>query len=118
MVKLAFYDKNKTYITPDNNVATPEMVQSMFSAVNIAKCVIETDSTDGVMLFALNTFSSMKQLHLNGEDISSMTDDEILNLLENRINNPVQDTGEYTPSSEEIIASQLILQNLLAMQDI
>lgn len=111
MIKLEIYNPEKTYMTPDMKIATPDSIKANYSAVNNFKCVIYTDE-EGEIFSAIEPFNAMRS-RLNVE--KGLSDEDTLLLMEDIINNPP--VVESEPTAEERIASQLELQNMLAMPD-
>jgi hypothetical protein len=108
MTNLEIYNPDKTYMTPDMKVATPDQIKANYSAVNNFKCVIYTDES-GEMLFGIEPFNAMKQ---RLGVASGLSDEETLKAMEDILNKPVPVNTE--PSAQERIASALEYQNLLA----
>lgn len=111
MIQLAFYDPRKTYIYPNLQIATPEHIQMNYSAVNVTKCVIETDE-DGAMFFSVSPFSAIKTKHKDNLDYTGKTDDEVLQIIEDFMNKQQEPTVPE-PTAEERIASALEYQNIM-----
>lgn len=111
MNRLEIYNPEKTYLYPNAMVATPEAIQAEYTMVNHFKTVVYTDLSRKIFS-QIEEYDSMR-LRLGIDE--SLGEEEALLTMENIVNAP---PPEPTLSSEEIIASQLMLQNLLAMQDI
>lgn len=111
-INLEFYNPTKTYLYPNMEVATPERIQAEYSAVNVAKCIITTDST-GTMFYSVELAFAMAQ-RLGVEVLKYTTDEELLLVLEDIVNaQPVIQEAE--PTAEERIAAALEYQNLMSM---
>ena len=113
MTKLYFFDKTKTYIYPNNKVATPEQTAKDFPAAHsgLIKFVVTSDE-DGVIMLGIDTLTTLKGIY---NIDSSLSDDEALQAIEDIMNTPVE--PDTTPSAEERIASALEFQNLMSMPD-
>ena len=107
-----FYNNTKTYYSPVGEMFLPEEVGKRFAVVNSGlPVVIETDKSH-TLFSGYGLLSQYRDMY----DIDdALSDDEALAEIE-RIANLPQPEPEPTP--EERIASQLELQNLLAMPDV
>lgn len=111
MKKLEIYTGEKTYMFPNGKLATPEIVQSQYTAIMVFPHVIQTDEARQVM-FAIENFSAMKSKY----DIdSTLSDNEAIAALEEAINTPV--IVEETISAEERIAAALEYQVMASLPD-
>lgn len=108
---LEIYDSKKTYLYPNMTLAAPEDITNTFPAVNITKCVITTD-TEGNMFYSVEPLSAMVN-RLGADTSQCKSDEEILTLLENIIDNPRTPEPEIT--AQDRIAAALEYQNLLSM---
>lgn len=108
---LEFYEPEKTYLYPNMQVATPEMIQASYSAVNVTKCVIGTDSSH-TKFSSIDVFSEMKDRY----DIDpELNDADALLALEEAINFVPEVSTE--PAPEERIAAALEFQSILLIPD-
>lgn len=105
------YDGTKTYMYPNGAIAKKETVLADFPAVLEFPHIIEVDSRDQVMLSCQN-LSMMRDLYNIDQ---SLTDEEAVIAIQNKINEPVATTAAASP--EERIAAALEYQNLMAMPD-
>lgn len=108
MRKLEIYNPEKTYLFPSMQVATPEKVQTEYSATNITKCVIETD-VHGEMFYSIESLNSLKNRHNIDSELS---DTDALLEIEAILNAP---QPEPEPTAEERIASAMEFQNIITM---
>lgn len=111
MKKIIKYDRTKTFMYPNGEVATPERLLADFPAVAVFTHIIETDEQEQVC-FAVQNLAAMRGVY--GID-SSLTEDEAIAKIEEVINTP---EPEPEPSAEERIASALEYQNLVTMEDV
>ena len=106
------YDITKTYYSPIGEVFSPDVVGMKYAVVNSGlPVVIETDSSHTIF----GGYGLLSQYRDMYDIDDALSDDEALAEIE-RIANLPQPEPEPTP--EERIASQLELQNLLAMPDV
>lgn len=112
MKKLYFFDKTKTYIYPNNKLATPDVVAKDFPATQVGVKYVVTSDEEGVIMSGLDMFSTLKSVyHID----SSLSDDEALQAIEDIINTPEE--VDTTPSAEERIASALEYQVMSSLPD-
>ncbi len=110
---MEFYNPNKEYYFQNYQKADHETLIKEYPILineNI-DCVIETD-VDGIFFAGFYPLSILKGLYYEKIDFTEMTKDEILDAICN-----YQEPAPL-PTSEERIAAQLELQNLLSMPDI
>ena len=114
MKKLYFFDKTKTYIYPNNKLATPDVVAKDFPAtqLGIIKYVVTSDE-EGVVMSGLDMFSTLKSVY---QIDSSLSDDEALQAIEDILNAPPEPVDD-TPSAEERIAAALEYQVMSSLPD-
>lgn len=113
MIKLYIFDKTKTYVYPNNKVATPDIVAADFPATQIdgIKYVV-TSNEDGVIMSGLDMLSTLKATY---NIDNALSDDEALQAIEDIMNTPVE--PNTTPSPEERIASALEYQVMSSLPD-
>lgn len=111
MKKIIKYDRTKTFMYPNGEIATPERVLADFPAVAVFTHIIETDEQEEVC-FAVQNLAAMRGVYAID---SSLTEDEAIAKIEEVINTP---EPEPEPSAEERIASALEYQNLVTMEDV
>lgn len=111
MKYLEFYNREKTYYYPSNEMATPDRVAMDFAIVNSGlKLVIETDE-DRIYFYTAPV--TLKVLaNRVGIDIAGLSDEEALQAIEDKMNEPLPDPE---PTAEDRIAAALEYQNLLSM---
>lgn len=106
MKKIIKYDKSKTYMFPNGELATPDVVLQKFPASAVFDHIIETDE-GGEVIFAFQNLSAMKSLL----EVDAKTPEaDSIAAIETKINAvPV-----YEPSAEERMAAAMEFQNLNA----
>lgn len=112
MKKLYFFDKTKTYIYPNNKLATPDVVAKDFPATQVGVKYVVTSDEEGVVMSGLDMFSTLKSVY---QIDSSLSDEEALQAIENILNTP--ETVDETPSAEERIAAALEYQVMSSLPD-
>lgn len=106
MIILKKFDKTKTYIFPNNKLATPELIVQEYPATQSFTYFIQTDAS-GQMLFSLENLTAVRS-ELDIDD--SLDDDEAIAKIQEIRNTP---PVEPDPSAEERIAAALEYQNLI-----
>lgn len=112
MKKLYFFDKTKTYIYPNNKLATPDVVAKDFPATQVGVKYVVTSDEDGIIMSGLDMFSTLKSVY---QIDSSLSDEEALQAIEDILNTP--ETVDETPSAEERIAAALEYQVMSSLPD-
>lgn len=108
MIKIEKYNPTKTYMFPNGTMATPQVVQERYPAVNVFEHLVETDE-QGQVMFALQNLAAIRgQMNID----SSLSSDEAIAKIEELRNAP---QPEPEPSAEERIASALEFNNVLNM---
>lgn len=102
------YTGTKTYMFPNGEIATPEVMEQNYPAIMTFTHIIETDEA-GEVCFAVQNLSAMRGFY--GID-SSLTEDEAIAAIQEIVNTP---EPEADPSAEERIAAALEYQNLASM---
>lgn len=93
---------------PNGTMATPQVVQERYPAVNVFEHLVETDE-QGQVMFALQNLAAIRgQMNID----SSLSSDEAIAKIEELRNAPQPEPG---PSFEERIASALEFNNILNM---
>lgn len=111
MIKIEKYDGTKTYMYPNGTVATPEIVERDFPAVESFAHIVETDE-QGQVLFAIQNLAAIRsQMGID----ASLSENEAISKIEEIKNTPAP---EPEPTANERIASALEFQNLMSMEDI
>lgn len=110
MRRLEIYNKEKTYMFPNGDLATPRDIERDFPAISAFKHVIETDEA-GEVCFAVMNFNTVKAQY--GIE-QSVDDEEAIALIEEKMN-AVQ---VPTPSVEERIAAAMEFQNMVTLANI
>lgn len=106
MIKLEKFDGTKTYMFPNGQVATPEIMRRNYSALDYFTHILQVS---GNTCMAIQELGAMRNIY----DIDPLlTEDEAIAAIEVKINTP-EPTPE--PTSEERIAAALEYQNLLSM---
>lgn len=108
MIKIEKYDGSKTYMFPNGDLATPEVVKAKYPAVSTFTHIVETDEA-GQVLFALQNLAAIKSQM--GVD-TSLSEKESIKKIEELRNAPAPEP-EVTP--EERIAANLEWQTLLSL---
>lgn len=108
MYKLELFNGTKTYVAPNGDLFTPEVMSMKYASINDFKYIITTDD-DGEVCYAVELFSAVKNLHRIDP---SLTDEQAIIKLEEILNTPRK---EPEPTTEERIAAALEYQNLLSM---
>ncbi len=103
MLKLEKFDGTKTYMFPNGQIATPDIIRSNYPAVNHFVHVIEVN---GDVCQAIVNLSALRGLHNIAE---GLTESEAISAIETIINTPAP---EPEPSAEERTAAALEYQNL------
>ncbi|WP_097026189.1 hypothetical protein [Clostridium peptidivorans] len=106
MIKLEKFDGTKTYMFPNGQVATPEVMRKNYSALDYFAHIIQVS---GNTCMAIQELGAMRNIYKIDE---ALTEDEAILAIEAIINAP---EPEPAPTAEERIASALEYQNLLAM---
>lgn len=108
MLKIEKYNPTKTYMFPNGTIATPQIIQEKYPAVNVFQHIVETDE-QGEVLFALQNLAAVRgQMGVD----SSLSEDEAVAKIEELRNAP---PPEPTPSPEDRIAANLEWQTLLTL---
>lgn len=110
MRKLEIFEKTKTYMYPNGNIATANDIIRDFPAVASFKHVIETDEA-GEVCFAVMNFNTVKAQY--GIE-QSVDDEEAIALIEEKMNT----VQVSTPSAEERIAAAMEFQNMVTIANI
>lgn len=107
MKRIVKYDKTKTYMFPNGDIATPEIVLKKFPASAYFEHIIETDEGEEV-IFAFQNLSAMKSLL---EVAKETPEADSITEIQTKVNIvPV-----YPPSAEERTAAAMEFQNLVAV---
>lgn len=102
------YTGTKTYMFPNGEIATPEIIEQNYPAITTFTHIIETDEM-GEVCFAVQNLSAMRGFY--GID-SSLTEEEAIAAIQEIVNAP---QPQPEPSAEERIAAALEYQNLVNM---
>ena len=102
------YTGTKTYMFPNGEIATPEVMEQNYPAITTFTHIIGTDEM-GEVCFAVQNLSAMRGFY--GID-SSLTEAEAIAAIQEIVNTP---EPEADPSAEERIAAALEYQNLASM---
>lgn len=108
MIKIEKYTGTKTYMFPNGELATPEIIKATFPAVETFAHIIETDEAGQVCFAVQNLAAVRSQMGIE----SSLTEDEAIAKIEEIRNAPIP---EADPTAEERIAAALEYQNLVNM---
>ncbi len=108
MIKIEKYTGTKTYMFPNGELATPEIIKTTFPAVETFTHIIETDEAGQVCFAVQNLAAVRSQMGIE----SSLTEDEAIAKIEEIRNAPIP---EADPTAEERIAAALEYQNLVNM---
>lgn len=108
MIKIEKYNGSKTYMFPNGDLATPDVVKEKFPAVSTFTHIVETDEA-GQVMFAIQNLAAIKsQMGID----SNLSDEESIKQIENIRNAPAP---EPEVTAEERIAAALEFQNVLNM---
>jgi hypothetical protein len=108
MIKIEKYNGSKTYMFPNGDIATPEVVKAKFPAVLTFTHIVETDEA-GQVMFAIQNLAAIKsQMGID----SNLSDEESIRQIENLRNAP---PPEPEVSAQERIAAALEFNNILNM---
>ncbi len=108
MIKIEKYNGSKTYMFPNGDLATPEVVKEKFPAVSTFTHIVETDEA-GQVMFAIQNLAAIKsQMGID----SNLSDEESIKQIEDIRNAPAP---EPEVTAEERIAAALEFQNVLNM---
>ena len=111
-MKVKKYTGDKTFMFPNAELATPEVVLEKFPAAITFPHIIETDDNEEV-LFSMENLSAIRTMyHIDPE----LTEDEAIFAIE-KIRNaePESEPIDTAPSPEERIAAAMEYQNLLSL---
>ena len=108
MIKIEKYEKNKTYMFPNGEIATPERVAKDYPAVTTFTHIIETDEAGEVMFAIQNLAAIRSQMGID----PSLSESEAIQKIEEIRNEPAPEPGV---SPEERVAAALEFNNLLNM---
>lgn len=108
MIKIEKYNGSKTYMFPNGDLATPDVVKEKFPAVSTFTHIVETDEA-GQVMFAIQNLAAIKsQMGID----SNLSDAESIKQIEDIRNAPAP---EPEVTAEERIAAALEFQNVLNM---
>lgn len=108
MIKIEKYNGSKTYMFPNGDLATPDVVKEKFPAVSTFTHIVETDEA-GQVMFAIQNLAAIKsQMGID----SNLSDAESIKQIEDIRNAPAT---EPEVTAEERIAAALEFQNVLNM---
>lgn len=108
MIKIEKYNGSKTYMFPNGDLATHDVVKEKFPAVSTFTHIVETDEA-GQVMFAIQNLAAIKsQMGID----SNLSDAESIKQIEDIRNAPAPEP-EVTP--EERIAANLEWQTLLSL---
>lgn len=108
MLKIEKYDNSKTYMFPNGDLATPEVVKEKYPAVSAFTHIVETDEA-GEVMFALQNLAAVKsQMGIS----SSLSEKESIKKIEEIRNVPAP---EPEVSAQERIAAALEFSNMMNM---
>ena len=111
MKKVIKYTGDKTFMFPNGELATPEVVSAQYPAVTAFTHIIETDDNCEV-LFAIQNLSAMRNIY---NIDTSLTEDEAIAKIEEIVNTPEPESTEVT--AEERIAAALEYQVMASLPD-
>jgi hypothetical protein len=113
MTKLYFFDKTKTYVYPNGEVATPERVARDFPASQLdgIKYVVSSDEA-GIVMGGMDMLSTLRSVYSID---TTLSDDATLAKIEEIINTPPE--PDNSPSAEERIAAALEYQVMSSLPD-
>lgn len=109
--KVIKYTGEKTYLFPNGSIASPEVVKSEYPGCEIATFVAITDESEET-IYSFQSLASMKQVHNIDQ---SLSEDEAIKAIEDKLNNPVIDNSERILPAEERIAAVLEYQTMMSM---
>lgn len=91
------YTGQKTYMFPNGAIATPEVIEAQFPAVNVFPHIIETDEHSEVC-FAVQNLSAMRSFY---EVDASLDESEAIAKIQEIINSPAPEPVSSPVSSPE-----------------
>ena len=107
MIKLEKFDGTKTYMFPNSEVATPEVIRKKFPAVDNFVHVIEVN---GDVCQAVMNLNALRKIH----DIDdSLNEEDAIKAIEDKVNT----VPEEVISPEERLAAASEFQNIVALPD-
>lgn len=105
------YTGKKTYMAPNGELMTPEIIQQKFPAVLAFNHIVETNET-GEVCFAVQNLSAMREIYNVN---SSLSEDEAIAKIQEIVNTPTPDPG---PTTEERTAAALEFLAMSSMPDV
>ncbi|NCB96581.1 MAG: hypothetical protein EOM35_09075 [Negativicutes bacterium] len=110
MLRLVKFDNQTTYMFPNGDIATPDIIIQQFPAITHFTHVLEVN---GDVCQAVMNLKALRGIHNIDE---SITEDEAIAALEVIINTPPPEpVVSDEPTAEERIAASLEYQNLMMM---
>ena len=107
MVKLEKFDGSRTYMFPNSDIATPEIIRQKFPAVDNFVHVIEVN---GDVCQAVMNLNALRSMHNIDEGLSEK---DAIQAIEDVINTP----PEVIISPEERLAAAAEFQNIVSLPD-
>ena len=111
MKKIIKYTGDRTFMFPNGELATPEVINKQYPAVAVFTHIVETDDNYEVM-FAIQNLSAMRNIY---KVDSGLTEDEAIAKIEEIVNTP--DSENTEPTAEERIAAALEYQVMASLPD-
>ena len=106
MLKLEKFTGDKTYMFPDNSIATPERITAEYPAVTVFPHVLEVN---GDVCQAIMNLNALRQMHSID---AALTEDEAIAAIETIVNTP---PPSPEPSTEERMVAAMEFQNLMSL---
>ena len=107
MIKIEKFDGKKTYMFPNGEIATPEIIRQKFPAVDNFVHVIEVN---GDVCQAVMNLNALRSMHNIDEGLSEK---DAIQAIEDVINTP----PEVIISPEERLAAAAEFQNIVSLPD-
>ena len=108
MIKIVKFDNLTTYMFPNGEIATPEVIRAKFPAVEHFTHILEIN---GDICQAVQSLKTLRNIYNISDTLS---EDDAINAIETIINTP----QEVSPMPDERLAAAAEFQNILSLPDI
>jgi len=108
MIRYEIFDGTKTYMFPNGELATPEVIKQRFPAVTMFPHVLEIN---GNVIQAVMELQATRHIMNIPDDL---TDEEAIAEMTKRANQP---PAPPPPTPDERIAAAMEFQNLMSLPD-
>ena len=109
MIRYEIFDGKKTYMFPNGELATPEVIKQKFPAITIFPHVLEIN---GNVIQAVMELQATRQIMEIPDDL---TDEEIVVEMTKKASQP---STPPPPTPEERLAAAAEFQNLMMLPDV